>query len=140
MSGPLEVVGPIAGDKGADIVPPSLEQAREFARQSKAENTLRGYRTDWRDFCAWCESHGLSPLPAAPETVAAYIAQCAGRLKVGTIQRRLNAITEAHKATGLDSPTSDGMVRNTLKGIRRALGTAAVPKAPTLAEDIRAMV
>jgi len=140
MSGPLEVIGPIQGDKGADIVPPSLDQAREFARQSKAENTLRGYRADWRDFCAWCESHRACPLPASPETVAAYIAECAGRLKVGTIQRRLNAIAEAHKATGLDSPTSAGMVRNTLKGIRRALGTATAPKAPTLTDDIRAMV
>src|SRR5580658_7553448 len=140
MSGPLEVVGPIAGDKGADIVPPSLEQAREFARHSKAENTLRGYRADWRDFCGWSESHALSPLPASPETVAAYIADCAGRLKVGSIQRRLNAIAEAHKATGLDSPTSAGMVRNTIKGIRRALGTATAPKSPTLTDDIRAMV
>jgi site-specific recombinase XerC len=130
----------IQGSMGADIVPPSLEQAREFARHSKAENTLRGYRADWRDFCAWCESHALCPLPAAPETVAAYIAECVGHLKVGTIQRRLNAIAEAHKATGLDSPTSAGIVRNTLKGIRRTLGTAARQKSPTLTDDIRAMV
>ena len=54
MSGPLEVIGPVTGGKGADIVPPSLDRAREFARQSKAENTLRGYRADWRDFCTWC--------------------------------------------------------------------------------------
>jgi len=132
MSGPLEVIGPVTGGKGADIVPPSLDRAREFARQSKAENTLRGYRADWRDFCTWCESHALSPLPAAPETVAGYIAERAGRLKVGSIQRRLNAIAEAHKATGLDSPATAGMVRNTLKGIRRTLGTAARQKAPTL--------
>jgi integrase len=52
------------------------------------------------------------------------------------IQRRLNAIAEAHKAMGLESPTSAGMVRNTLKGI----GTATAPKAPTLTDDIRAMV
>src|SRR5271170_4271125 len=32
------------------------------------------------------------------------------------------------------------MVRNTLKGIRRTLGTATAPKAPTLTDDIRAMV
>ena len=52
----LEVIGPIQGSTGADIVPPSaLDQAREFARRSKAENTLRGYRADWRDFCSWCE-------------------------------------------------------------------------------------
>jgi integrase len=140
MSADTAVIGPIQGHMGADIVPPALEKAREFARQSKAENTLRGYRADWRDFCAWCEVHGACPLPATPETVAAYIAQCAGRLKVGTIQRRLNAIAEAHKAVGLDSPTTAGLVRNTLKGIRRTLGTAASQKSPTLTDDIRAMV
>jgi len=127
--------------KGADVVPsPSLERAREFARQSKAENTLRGYRSDWKDFCGWCEARELCPLPASPETVAGYIADCAGRLKVGSIQRRLNAIAEAHKAVGLESPTSAGIVRNTIKGIRRTLGTAAVQKAAALTDDIRAMV
>jgi site-specific recombinase XerD len=127
-------------EKGAELVPPSLDHAREFARRSKAESTLRGYRADWRDFCGWCERNGQRPLPASPEAVAAYIAECAGRLKVGSIQRRLNAIAEAHKATGLDSPTAAGIVRNTLKGIKRTLGTAAVQKAPALTADIRAMV
>src|SRR6185369_6088520 len=100
----------------ADLVPlppPSLDQAREFIRLSKAENTLRGYRADWRDFCTWCDRSNVRPLPAAPESVAAYIAECAGRLKAGSIQRRLNAIAEAHKAVGVDSPASAGMVRNT---------------------------
>ncbi len=139
-----EVIGPLQNGtegKGADIAPlPSLDQVREFIRASKAENTLRGYQSDWRNFCAWCESRGLCPLPAAPETVAAYIAECAGRLKVGSIQRRLNAIAEAHKAVGLESPTHNALVRNTLKGIRRTLGTAATQKAPTLTADIRAML
>src|ERR1041385_9302075 len=125
---------------GAVVLPPSLEQAREFIRASKAESTLRGYRADWRDFLAWCESHGLRPLPASPEAVASYIAECAGRLKVGSIQRRLNAIAEAHKASAVESPTSTGMVRNTLKGIRRTLGTAAAQKAAALTADIRAMI
>jgi site-specific recombinase XerD len=140
MTADNAVIGPIAGTTVADIVPPSLDQAIEFARHSKAENTLRGYRADWRDFCGWCETHAVCCLPASPETVAAYIAECAGRLKVGSIQRRLNAIAEAHKATGLESPTAAGIVRNTLKGIRRTLGTAARPKSPTLTDDIRAMV
>jgi integrase len=127
--------------KGADLVPsPSLDRAREFARQSKAENTLRGYRGDWKDFCGWCGARELCPLPASAETVASYIADCAGRLKVGSIQRRLNAIAEAHKAVGLESPTSAGIVRNTIKGIRRAMGTAAVQKAAALTADIVAMV
>lgn len=124
-----------------DIIPRSpLEQAREFARRSKAENTLRGYRADWRNFCAWCEGQGLRPLPAPAEALAAYIAECAGRLKVGSIQRRLNAINEAHKATGQESPTASPMVRNTLKGIRRTIGTASDQKAAAITADIRAMV
>src|SRR5580698_8275205 len=97
-----ELSGPVTAT-GTDIVPsPSLDQVRECIRASKAENTLRGYQSDWRDFCEWCEGRRVAPLPALPETVAAYIANCAGRLKVGSIQRRLNAITEAHKAVGLE--------------------------------------
>lgn len=113
---------------------------REFIRASKAENTLRGYQSDWREFCAWCAGHEVYPLPAAAETVAAYIAECAGHLKPGSIQRRLNAIAEAHKAAGLESPAGAGMVKNTMKGIRRTKGTAPVQKSPTLTDDIRAMV
>ena len=139
MSADSAIVGPIASQEAA-ITPPSLDRAREFARLSKAENTLRGYRADWRDFCTWCERGAARPLPASPEAVAAYIADCAGRLKPGTIQRRLNAIAEAHKAAGLESPTASGIVRNTLKGIRRALGTAPAQKAPALTADVCAMV
>ena len=134
------IIGPIQ-DTGTDITPlPLTEQVRQFVRASKAENTLRGYKSDWRDFCAWCEGHGISTLPAAPESVAGYIAECAQHLKPGSIQRRLNAIAEAHKAVGLDSPTSAGIVRNTLKGIKRTLGTAPRPKSAALTADIRAMV
>jgi integrase len=61
-------------------------------------------------------------------------------LKVGSIQRRLNAIAEAHKATGLESPTRSPIVVNTMKGIRRTLGTAPDQKAPAFTDDIRAMV
>jgi len=137
-----EIIGPVMDRvQGADLVPsPSLERAREFARQSKAEHTLRGYRSDWSEFCAWCEGQSVGPLPASPEVVASYIAACAERLKVGSIQRRLNAISEAHKAMGLESPTSAGLVRNVMKGIRRAMGTATKQKAPALTDDIRAMV
>src|ERR1019366_2903249 len=127
--------------KGADVVPlPSLEQVREYIRASKAASTLRGYRSDWRDFCAWCEAHSIHSLPASPEIVAVYIAECAEHLKVGSIQRRLNAIAEAHKATGLESPTHSSIVANTMKGIRRTKGTAPIQKAPALTDDIRAMI
>ena len=99
-----------------------------------------GYRADWREFCEWYESQGLCPLPVLVETVASYIAECAGRLKVGSIQRRLNAIAEAHKAVGVESPTHYAIVSNTMKGIRRTKGMAPAQKAPALTDDIREMV
>lgn len=138
-SSDLVPVNPTAGE--GEIAPlPSIDLAREFARRSKAENTIRGYRADWREFCGWCEAAGVCPLPALPEVVASYLADCAGRVKVGSIQRRMNAIAEAHKAVGVESPTHHPMVANTMKGIRRTIGTASVQKSPTLTDDIRAMV
>ena len=131
---------PAACDSSMVANRPDTERAREFIQASKAESTLRGYRADWREFCAWCEARELYALPASPEAVAEFIAQCAGRLKVGSIQRRLNAIAEAHKAVGVDSPTHHAMVTNTMKGIRRTRGTAPAQKAPALTDDIRAMV
>src|SRR5215831_3525317 len=136
--------------KGADIVPSptnkpfqtnqTSQTVADFVRASKAENTIRGYQSDWRNFCGWCEAKGLCVPPALPETVASYLAECAASLKVGSIQRRLNAIAEAHKAVGLESPTHSPIVRNTMKGIRRLIGTAPTQKTPTLTDDIRAMV
>ncbi len=79
-------------------------------------------------------------MPAAAGTVAGYIAECAGYLKPGSIQRRLNAIAEAHKAAGMDSLTHNTIVRNTMKGIRRTKGTAPAQKTAALTEDIRTMV
>ena len=131
---------PSAGGRSMVANRPDTERAREFIQASKAESTLRGYRADWREFCAWCEGQHVCPLPASHEAVAAYIADCASRLKVGSIQRRLNAIAEAHKAMGIDSPTHQAMVVNTMKGIRRTKGTAPAQKAPALTDDIRAMV
>jgi site-specific recombinase XerD len=129
---------------GADVVPlpslPALQRVQEYIRASKAANTLRGYKSDWRHFCGWCHGHGLCPVPSNPETVAVYIAECAEHLKVGSIQRRLNAIAEAYKAAGQESPTHSSIVANTMKGIRRTKGTAPIQKAPTLTHDIRAMI
>jgi integrase len=79
-------------------------------------------------------------MPATPATVAAFIAECADTLRVGSIQRRLNAVAEAHKAAGLESPTHSGIVMNTMKGIRRTKGTAPAQKSALLMDNIRAMV
>lgn len=147
MTPTMAIIGPIQGtqdkgqEKGTGLVPlPAREQVRAFIRASKAESTLRGYQSDWRHFVEWAGKLDIRPLPASPEAVASYIAECAARLKVGSIQRRLNAISEAHRAVGLESPTHTAMVRNTLKGIRRTIGTAQTQKTAALTAEIRTMV
>jgi len=112
MTSETALVNTVVGT-GTDIaLSPPLDRVREFIRASKAENTLRGYQSDWRDFCAWCESRGLGPLPAAPEVVASYIAECAGHLKVGAfngdrtpLRRRTRRWGWNHPRTALLWPT-----------------------------------
>jgi site-specific recombinase XerD len=137
----MELIGPVLGKGTAVVMPsPSMDRAREYISQSKAASTVRGYRADWRDFSAWCERNGVPALPATPESVASYIAECAQRLKPGSVQRRLNALTEAHKALGVESPTHTSIVRNLMKGIRRVHATSPIQKTPVLIDDIRVMV
>ena len=118
-----------------------VERAREYARQAKAENTLRAYRSDWAQFEEWCSRQGLAPLPAAPATVALYITALAeaGRA-VSTIRRRLASISAAHQAAGHQSPTQDMQVKTIWAGIRRAKGTAQRQVAPVVTEHLRAIV
>jgi integrase len=75
--------------------------------------------------------------------VALYIADRASILASGTIARRLTSITKAHQAAGFsDSParTRHFVVGETLKGIRRTIGTAQHGKTPLLSTDIRRIV
>ncbi|MEN9936567.1 MAG: hypothetical protein RLZZ387_3146 [Chloroflexota bacterium] len=118
----------------------ALEAVRRFAEQSRSAATRRAYQADWRDFSRWCEARALPHLPAAPVTVAAYLAESAARLKPSTLQRRLASISQAHQLAGHPSPTRDEQVRTVLKGIRRVRGTAPAQKAAAGTEVVRALV
>ena len=116
---------------------PILDRASEFLHAAKAPNTVAAYRSDWEDFSGWCRAHGLSPLPASPETVMAFVADLSGRRKVSTIQRRVAAISIAHQAAGHESPTRTSLVRETLKGIRRTFGVDPRRVVPIRVEHLR---
>jgi site-specific recombinase XerD len=49
----------------------------EFRTRSLAENTVRGYESDWRDFEAWSERQNRSALPADVDTLCLYMVACA---------------------------------------------------------------
>ena len=147
-----EIVEPIARDASRMALATTQEsaeaallaelcgQAREFAAQARAENTLRAYRSDWRDFEGWCRCRNFSACPAAPETVVLYLTALSRTHKVSTLTRRLSAISQAHQTAGLTSPTEESSVRLVMAGIRRSFGTAATAKRPVLVADLQTMV
>jgi len=116
------------------------EEAKGYMAASRAENTVRAYRSDWNLFSTWCADHAVSPLPASPETIAVYLAEGARTLKASTLTRRCSAISIAHQMAGEESPTKHIIVRTTMAGIRRAKGTAPAQKAPVLPGHLRSMM
>jgi site-specific recombinase XerD len=117
------------------------EKVNDYANHSRADNTVKAYRSDWKHFTNWCAAQAVKALPATSSTVALYITALAGDdIRTSTIQRRLTAISQAHQMAGYESPTKSEAVRTVMKGIRRVHGTAHVGKAPVMTEDVRKMV
>ncbi len=129
----------------------------DLQSNAKSPKTVAEYASDWSDFAQWCEQHGLCPLPAAPEAIAAYLADRATnpytiitndsrrgrvtraiqRLRPSTLKRRLEAICDRHKESGHTLDRSSACIANTMKGIERTVGRAQEQKAPLTTEDIR---
>jgi hypothetical protein len=133
----LEASGGLAR---ADELAELGDRVRDFVAASKAPATLRAYCPDWPAFSSWCDRQGLQALPASPETIAAYLTDHAGVLAIGTLQRRLSSIAQAHKAADHEPPTRGEIVRTTWRAIRRTFGVAGSKKAALGTADIRAMV
>ncbi len=113
--------------------------AAAFAEASAAENTRRAYAADWRAFQAWCEAEGLQALPAAPETLTAYLAAHAGRLRTSTLGRRLAGIRHAHLEADLAAPDS-AELRKVWLGIRKSRGRPPTKKKALVLDLVRQVV
>lgn len=118
-----------------------VDDVSSYVEASKAANTRKAYRADWASFTAWCEENGLASMPATPATVAAYASHLVREgLGTSTVKRAMAALSQAHQMAGEPSPTKAALVRETLRGIRRTLGTAPTQKAPITTDELRAMV
>jgi site-specific recombinase XerD len=96
---------PVEGGNLLAALGPDFAAAFDLAKAEKAPATRKAYGTDFRLFKVYCDAKGVSALPAAPETVASYIAAEAQTAKPSTIGRRIAAIRYAHKLAGLNTPT-----------------------------------
>jgi len=114
---------------------------RHYVEQGRSPNTMRAYRGDVKRFVAWCDEGGYASLPANAEVVSAYLAHLADSGKrSATIGRALAGIAKAHDLAGHASPAKDPLVRATLAGIKRVIGTKSNPVKPLLVDDIRKLV
>ena len=91
---------------------------------SRAKATERVYKSAWGRFVSWADAQGYDPLPAAPETVAAYLAsRAASGLSPASMKLDRAAIRDAHRSASRPDPTQHPGVANVARGIVR---TAAV--------------
>jgi site-specific recombinase XerD len=131
-------------DTSTALVPVGLgvgEDARDYIAASRSKATLRAYQSDLRDFERYCEESGRAALPAEPAVVADYLARLAHQgLAASTIGRRVVAIGVGHRMAGVPSPTGAEVVRLSLAGIRRSLGTRQKQARALDIPSLRAMV
>lgn len=114
------------------------DQARDYARASKAPSTLRNYRSAWLQFEAWCQTKGRPSLPASPATVAVFLSELADAgAKASTLNLKRAAIGFAHRSANLPDPTAAELVSAVLSGIVRKIGTAPDRKAPLTLDSLR---
>ena len=92
-------------------------QINPYIHASTATNTREAYRSDIRHF----EKCG-GTLPASIQDVINYLQSHAQILNPRTLSRRLTALKQWHTYQGFDDPTSDPLVRKTLKGIMNVHG------------------
>ena len=109
-------------------------------RNSKANNTLRAYKSDFRDFNAFCVKHGFISLPTEPKIVSLYLTHLSKNLKISTIRRRLVSISMVHKLKGHYLDTKHPIIVENLMGIRRAKGSIQRGKKPILLNHLKLII
>ncbi len=109
-------------------------------KNSKAENTLRAYQSDFKDFSAFCSRNGFSPIPTQPKIIALYITHLSKSSKFSTLKRRIASISVIHKLKGHYLDTRHPIIMENLHGIKRTLGSRQKAKKPILINDLKLII
>ncbi|WP_440910582.1 site-specific integrase [Candidatus Pelagibacter sp.] len=118
-----------------------LEDATlENLKSSKANNTLRAYKSDFNDFGAFCSRHGLNSLPTEPKIVSLYLTHLSKNSKFSTLRRRLVSISMVHKLKGHYLDTKHPIIVENLMGIRRVKGSIQKGKKPILINHLKLII
>ena len=116
------------------------EATLENLKNSKANNTLRAYKSDFKDFETFCFKHGLSSLPTEPKIVSLYLTHLSKNSKISTLKRRLVSISMVHKLKGHYLDTKHPIIVENLMGIRRVKGSVQKGKKPILINHLKLII
>ena len=117
------------------------EETLNNLKNSKATNTVRAYKSDFKDFGAFCAKNNFKSLPTEPKIVSLYLTHLSiADAKMSTLRRRLVSIGVIHKLKGHYLDTKHPVIIENLMGISRKKGNYQRGKKPILISQLKAIV
>jgi site-specific recombinase XerD len=110
-------------------------------QNSKANNTVRAYKSDFNDFGLFCAQNGFKSLPSDPKIVSLYLTNLSTKdVKMSTLKRRLVSIGVIHKLKGHYLDTKHPSIIENMMGIKRRKGSIQKGKKPLLINNLRILI
>ncbi len=110
-------------------------------QNSKANNTVRAYKSDFNDFGLFCAQNGFKSLPSEPKIVSLYLTYLSTKdVKMSTLKRRLVSIGVIHKLKGHYLDTKHPSIIENLIGIKRRKGSIQKGKKPLLINNLKQLI
>mgnify|MGYP005993965907 FL=1 len=110
-------------------------------QSSKANNTVRAYKSDFNDFGLFCAQNGFKSLPSEPKIVSLYLTYLSTKnIKISTLKRRLVSIGVIHKLKGYYLDTKHPSIIENIMGIKRRKGSIQKGKKPLLINTLKKII
>jgi site-specific recombinase XerD len=110
-------------------------------QSSKANNTVRAYQSDFKDFGLFCAQNGFQSLPSEPKIVSLYLTYLSTKdSKMSTLKRRLVSIGVIHRLKGFYLDTKHPTIIENVMGIKRRKGSIQKGKKPILISNLKELI
>jgi len=110
-------------------------------QNSKANNTVRAYKSDFNDFGLFCAKNGFKSLPSEPKIVSLYLTHLSTKgSKISTLKRRLVSIGVIHRLKGHYLDMKHPSIIENIMGIKRRKGSSQKGKKPILISTLKKII
>ena len=110
-------------------------------QSSKANNTVRAYKSDFNDFGLFCAKNGFKSLPSEPKIVSLYLTHLSTKgSKISTLKRRLVSIGVIHRLKGHYLDMKHPSIIENIMGIKRRKGSSQKGKKPILISTLKKII